>query len=264
MTPYYAEDGITIYHADCREVAVAAACAVFSPPYNVGVAYDTHDDTMPWGEYRAAVVEWCAAVARALPESGRAWCNVAPCVADQRKGTGGWHSGRSEREREPLLLRWGAALEVVGLSIYHIGAWTSRRGSGTAWGSWQTAHAPNLRGDWEAFLVASKGPWPREAPPDCPTGWEDALGGWAPMTTNVWTIRPERREEHPAPFPEAFAARAIRLSTWPGEVVYDPFCGSGTTLVAAKALGRKAVGCDVSERYCEIAAQRCAQGVLAL
>jgi site-specific DNA-methyltransferase (adenine-specific) len=94
--------------------------------------------------------------------------------------------------------------------------------------------------------------------------WRDPLGGWANMTRGIWRIRPgeSTRNDHPAVMPVAVAEWCIRLSTWPGEVVADPFAGSGTTLVAAKRLGRRAVGVEQSERYREIAAARLAQQVL--
>jgi DNA modification methylase len=75
----------------------------------------------------------------------------------------------------------------------------------------------------------------------------------------VWHITPARRDGHPAPFPVELAARCVRLSTWPGETVLDLFAGSGTTLVAARRLGRKAIGVEASERYCELAAGRLSQ-----
>jgi site-specific DNA-methyltransferase (adenine-specific) len=65
---------------------------------------------------------------------------------------------------------------------------------------------------------------------------------------------------HPAPFPVELAQRCIRLSTWPREVVLDPFAGTGTTLVAARQLGRRAIGIEASEAYCAHAVGRLAQG----
>ena len=120
---------------------------------------------------------------------------------------------------------------------------------------------PNLRGDWESILVACAGGWERTPPVGC-EGWRDTVGAWPSLCSTVWNLTPARRAGHPAPFPVELARRAIRLSTWPGETVLDPFAGSGTTLLAARQLGRRAIGVEASERYCELAATRLAQGGL--
>jgi site-specific DNA-methyltransferase (adenine-specific) len=263
MTPYYSDGQVTIYHGDCREAWPAVAAAVVcSPPYNVGVSYDMHDDRLPVAAYEALMGESCARMSKALASPGRAWVNVAPTVA-MDGAPAGKHTGNTSAFRYPLLARWSDAMELAGVIPRDTVAWTSQRGSGTAWGSWQSPSAPNTRGDWEAIIAAYKGAWPRDTPAGC-EGWRDEIGNWPALTSNVWEIRPEFRdaEGHPAPFPVEVASRCIRLSTWPGEVVVDPFMGSGSTLAAAVALGRKAVGIELSERYCEIAAKRLAQGAL--
>jgi site-specific DNA-methyltransferase (adenine-specific) len=69
---------------------------------------------------------------------------------------------------------------------------------------------------------------------------------------------------HPCPKPESWMRWLVSITSLEGESVLDPFMGSGTTLVAAKSLGRKAIGIEIEERYCEIAATRCSQEVLGL
>jgi len=69
---------------------------------------------------------------------------------------------------------------------------------------------------------------------------------------------------HPCPKPLRWMTWLVGLASLPDETVVDPFAGSGTTLFAAKSLGRKAIGIEIEERYCEIAAQRCSQEVLGL
>jgi site-specific DNA-methyltransferase (adenine-specific) len=160
-----------------------------------------------------------------------------------------------------LAHRWASALDTAGLALVDQVAWCSSRGSGTAWGSWESPAAPNLRGDWESVLVACLGHRDRQ-PGGAVADWRDTMGGWAGLCSTVWNRRPEHRTGHPAPFPVELARRAIRLSCWPGEVVLDPFAGSGTTLLAARQLGRRAIGVETSERYCELAAARLAQTAL--
>lgn len=74
----------------------------------------------------------------------------------------------------------------------------------------------------------------------------------------------EEHYDHPGYTPYQILARLASLLSEPGELVVDPFLGTGTTLHAAKAQGRRAIGIDLNEAYCEIAAQRCAQEVLEL
>ena len=79
--------------------------------------------------------------------------------------------------------------------------------------------------------------------------------------TDVWDIIPEdtqRRESHFAPYPVDLCRLPIAATCPEGGLVLDPFCGTGTTLLAARILGRKSVGIDISRHYLELAEERCA------
>lgn len=261
--PYYDDGQVTIYCADAARLPLAdesVASIVCSPPYNVGIGYDLHDDRLSPDAYWERVAGWATEMHRVAQPGARMFLNVAPVVALDAEPAD-HHSGYADKDRLPLARVWGNHLSLAGLRDVDQIAWCSQRGNGTAWGSWESPSAPNLRGDWETILVHTKGTWSRQVPAGC-EGWRDTLGGWPELVSNVWTIQPERRGGHPAPFPVELAMRCVRLSTWPDEVVLDPFCGSGSTLVAAKLLGRRAIGVEISEAYCELAANRCGQGVL--
>jgi DNA modification methylase len=272
---------------------------VTSPPYNTGVAYDGYDDSAPDGGYRELAEASCALMAKTLVlTGGRAWVNVGVT----RLGL------------------WLDAIRRAGMTGHHIVCWDYGIATAdTAWASWESPSAPHLRHGWEPVICATGGRWQRRRP-DGLESWRDPLGDWAVLARDVWRIPPgaSTNNEHPAVMPLALAERCIRLSTWPGEPVLDPYVGSfrctasvspltvsvggrmthraletgwaarkksqaergrgraclvrqvgrhtkgsGTTLVAAKRLGRRAVGVERSERNCELAARRLGQGILA-
>jgi site-specific DNA-methyltransferase (adenine-specific) len=278
VTPFYDDGQVTIWCADVRDVPASAlaesvACVVTSPPYNVGLAYDGDDqaDTLVWAEYWRLADAVSVVMARALVPGGRVWVNTAVSVPETPTTVAGPHSGRSAKRRVLLARGWADALELGGgLVLVDQVSWPSVRAGGCAWGSWQSPAAPNLRGDHELITVACRDSWERRPPPGL-EHWRDTVGGWEALCSTVWPVAtvggriPARSNTagrgggHPAPMPVEIARRCIRLSTWPGEVVLDPFAGSGTTLLAARQLGRRAIGVERSERYCELAVRRLAQ-----
>lgn len=264
MTVVYDDGQVTLLCGDVRQVdlpAGAAAAVVTSPPYNVGLDYDASSDRLAWPDYWQLAYRAAEVMTDVLMPGGRAWVNTAVSVPEVNPGETGPHSGSTAKRRVMLAHRWASILERSGLALVDQVAWCSPRGAGTAWGSWASPAAPNLRGDYEAITVACRGGWERTAPEGA-EDWRDTVGRWPELCSTVWNLRPADRRGHPAPFPIELARRCIRLSTWPGELVVDPFGGSGTTLLAARQLGRRAIGVEASERYCEAVARRLAQGEL--
>ena len=212
---------------------------VTSPPYNVGKDYDKD---FSLDEYLAFLRRVWAEVYRVLVPGGRACVNVA-------------NLGR--RPYIPLhsfiIEEWLALGALMrGEIIWNKAA--SSAGS-TAWGSWTSATNPTLRDVHEYILVFSKGRFSRPAKGRTSTISKEEF---LELTKSVWTFPAEsaRKVGHPAPFPVELPRRLIQLYTFAGDVVLDPFMGSGQTAIAAVHAGRHYVGYEISEEYVALAERR--------
>jgi site-specific DNA-methyltransferase (adenine-specific) len=128
-------------------------------------------------------------------------------------------------------------------------------GTSTAWGSWKSAANPTLRDTHEYILVFSKGSYSRSAESKSDTISKD---DFLALTKSVWEFPAEsaRRVGHPAPFPVELPRRCIQLYSFAGDVVLDPFCGVGSSCLAAIQDGRHFVGYEISAEYAGMAAKR--------
>ncbi len=221
-----------------------AGCAhlmVTSPPYNAGKEYD-QDLTLD--EYRALLRRVFAETYRVLVSGGRACVNVA------------------NLGRKPYLpLHAFVIQDMLDIGFHMRGEviWDkgSSASSSTAWGSWRSAANPVLRDVHEYVLVFSKESFSRKAEGRRSTITRDAFLEW---TKSVWSFpaASARKIGHPAPFPEELPRRLIELYSFRGDVILDPFCGSGTTCLAAANLGRHYVGYEIESKYVHLAEARLA------
>ncbi len=212
---------------------------VTSPPYNVT---KTYDDDLSLQEYLDLLRRVFAETYRVLADGGRACVNVA-------------NLGR--KPYIPLSDHISHIMMEIGFLMRGEIIWAKGAGAGVsmAWGSWQSAANPVLRDTHEYILVFCKGSFKRPKGDKQSTITRDQFMEW---TKSVWTMNPEsaRRVGHPAPFPLELPARLIQLYTFGGDVVLDPFMGSGTTALAAHQAGRRYVGYDTSEEYVALAQKR--------
>ena len=259
-----------ILRGDCRNVlrAMPDKCvhlAITSPPYNVGLAYDSHNDRMSYDEYLAWLLPVWYELQRVLVDGGRFALNIAPT---------------SIKDFKPIHYDMAAQLRALGFIMRTEIVWykqTIRRR--TAWGSWKSPRNPHIMPSWEYVLVFSKGSWTLEGKKeDADIAGEEFIkfsdGFWQitpetrgrqPFLKSLYPAKSKRNQpktrtgSHPAPFPEELIYRLIKFYSYRDNVVLDPFGGTGTVAVVARKTGRHFIHVDVSKKYCQIAVQRLAQ-----
>jgi site-specific DNA-methyltransferase (adenine-specific) len=217
MTPYYADDLVTIYHGDCREWSGKADAVLTDPPYG-------RDAVRLWDALATVAGDSLAPGGWLVAYSGQSCLPEVMAALDSR-----------------LVYRWALA------AVYPGGEQMARIGDMTVLTGWKPVLAyrkppfGSERGVHGRFTAGGR------------TGISDVLrrGG-------------REKDAHEWAQPLGEASELIERFTRPPATILDPFAGSGTFLMAAKSLGRHAIGIEIEERYCEIAARRCSQEVLGL
>lgn len=216
---------------------------VTSPPYNVGKEYE---ENLSIDEYLDFADRIMSEIRRVLVVGGRVCINVG-------------NTGR--QPYVPLATYWNnIAMKhnflFRGEIIWHKGAGARKT---TAWGSWRYQSNPYLRDYHEYILVYSKDTLYLDEKYNYNKVKEELTREeFLQYTESVWDVLPEqaKRVGHPAPFPVEIPYRLIKLYSYQGNVVLDPFMGSGTTAIAAIRLKRHFIGYEKEEKYCKIAEQR--------
>jgi site-specific DNA-methyltransferase (adenine-specific) len=212
---------------------------ITSPPYNVGKEYDEDLDI---NEYRGLLREVFGEVYRSLVIGGRACVNVA-------------NIGR----RPYIPIHRYVIEDMIELGFLMRGEiiWDKAASAGvsTAWGSWMSAANPTLRDIHEYILIFSKGSMRRISKERNSTITRDEF---LEYTKSIWSFPAEsaKRVGHPSPFPVELPRRLIQLYSFKEDIVLDPFCGSGTTCIAAHMIGRHYIGFDINEKYVNLAKKR--------
>ncbi len=215
---------------------------ITSPPYNVTKEYD---ENLSLEEYLQLLRMVFSETYRVLVNGGRACVNIA-------------NLGR--RPYLPLSDFISTMMIDIGFRMRGEIIWNKGAGAGVsmAWGSWQSASNPVLRDVHEYIMVFSKGAFMRRKPENR----ENTISGeqFMEWTKSVWTMNPEsaKKVEHPAPFPVELPYRLIQLYTFKGDVILDPFMGSGTTGIAALKAERKYIGYENNPKYVKLAEERIA------
>ena len=215
-----------------------------SPPYNFGLEYDTHNDTAGWNAYYDMLFGIFRECIRVLKYGGRFVVNIQPLYSDYIPA----HHIISSFFLENKMIWKGEIL------------WEKNNYNCKmcSYGSWKSPSSPYLKYTWEFIEVYCKGDLKKPGKAADADITADEFKSWV---VAKWSIAPERHMKefgHPAMFPESLVERVLKLFSFKNDVVLDPFNGAGTTTVVAKKTGRRYLGIDISQEYCDTAEKRIA------
>lgn len=215
---------------------------VTSPPYNVDIKYNSHKDDLNYEEYLEFSEKWIRNCFKWSKSQARFLLN---CPLDKNKG------GQQSVGADLTLIA-----KKVGWKYHSTIVWNegniSRR---TAWGSWLSASAPFVIAPVELIIVFYKDSWKKTTGSGVSDISKKEFMDW---TNGLWDFNGESKKRigHPAPFPRELPRRGIKLFSFVNDIIFDPFAGSGTTLIEAANNNRIGIGLEIDNKYCQLAKKR--------
>ena len=244
MSAYYADDSVTLLHGDSRELVTALV--------DVGLVADCIVTDPPYGETSLAWDRWPADWPSLMPGNSM-WC---------------FGSMRMFLERAADFSDWQLSQDVV---------WEKHNGSGFMADRFRRVHEHALhwyRGAWAevykdpqvTYDATARSVRRRSQVPHTgvigQSDYQTEDGGPRLARSVIFARSPRENGIHPTEKPIGILEPLVAYSCPPGGLVLDPFAGSGSTLDAARSTGRRAIGIEAREDYCEAIARRLSQGVL--
>ncbi len=244
--PVFADDHSQVYRADYLGLEMGKELldlTITSPPYNLDKPYVGYKDKQPsYDDYLCWSAQWLDKLWWETKLDGRLALNI-PFDSNVDGIKEGIRALYHDIFDQADLVGWKYLTTI----IWH----KYGTNQGTAWGSWCSPSLPYVIAPVEAVLVFYK-KHPKHFREEGRGGPDITKEQFLEYTHSIWTIPPAKRAGHPCPFPKELPYRLMKLYSYPGDVVFDPFCGSGTTLIAAREQGRQGIGCEVSPEYANL------------